>query len=297
MQMVSGIPQDVASPARASDPNPPFGNARRPAVRDGLQPASAPLISVSGLRKEYEAQKSEAVLALDRIDFDVADGEFVTLVGPSGCGKSTLLQILAGILPPTQGQIVLKGSPVAGPRREVGVVFQEPVLLPWLKVIDNVLLPAVVHKLDRSRYRARAMELLALVKLQGFENRYPYELSGGMQQRVAIARALLSDPAMILMDEPFGALDAMTREEMNLELLAIWARSRKTVVLITHSIQEAVFLSDRVVVLSGRPGRVVDVVDIDLPRPRTFQMLSAPEFGLAANRLRDQLMVRGGTIE
>jgi NitT/TauT family transport system ATP-binding protein len=207
------------------------------------------------------------------------------------------LQILAGILPPTQGQITLKGSPVTGPRREVGVVFQEPVLLPWLKVIDNVMLPAVVHRLDRDKYRARAMELLALVKLQGFENRYPFELSGGMQQRVAIARALLNDPAMILMDEPFGALDAMTREEMNLELLAIWARAKKTIVLITHSIQEAVFLSDRVVVLSGRPGRVVDVVDIDLPRPRTFQMLSAPEFGAAANRLRDQLMVRGGTIE
>ena len=297
MQMVPGIPQGVASPARASDSNSQFGSAGQSAVRGGLQPASAPLISVSGLRKEYEAQKGESVLALDRIDFDVADGEFVTLVGPSGCGKSTLLQILAGILPPTQGQIVLKGSPVTGPRREVGVVFQEPVLLPWLKVIDNVLLPAVVHKLDRNKYRARAMELLALVKLQGFENRYPYELSGGMQQRVAIARALLSDPAMILMDEPFGALDAMTREEMNLELLAIWARARKTIVLITHSIQEAVFLSDRVVVLSGRPGRVVDVVDIDLPRPRTFQMLSASAFGAAANRLRDQLMVRGGTIE
>jgi NitT/TauT family transport system ATP-binding protein len=295
--MVPGIPQGVASPARASDSNSQSGSAGQSVVRGGLQPASAPLISVSGLRKEYEAQKGESVLALDRIDFDVADGEFVTLVGPSGCGKSTLLQILAGILPPTQGQIVLKGSPVTGPRREVGVVFQEPVLLPWLKVIDNVLLPAVVHKLDRNKYRARAMELLALVKLQGFENRYPYELSGGMQQRVAIARALLSDPAMILMDEPFGALDAMTREEMNLELLAIWARARKTIVLITHSIQEAVFLSDRVVVLSGRPGRVVDVVDIDLPRPRTFQMLSAPAFGAAANRLRDQLMVRGGTIE
>jgi NitT/TauT family transport system ATP-binding protein len=297
MQMVPGIPQDVASPACAPDPNTQFGGARQSAVRGGIQPAAAPLISVSGLRKEYEAQKGESVLALDRIDFDVADGEFVALVGPSGCGKSTLLQILAGILPPTQGQIVLKGSPVTGPRREVGVVFQEPVLLPWLKVIDNVMLPAVVHKLDRDKYRARAMELLALVKLQGFENRYPFELSGGMQQRVAIARALLSDPAMILMDEPFGALDAMTREEMNLELLAIWARARKTIVLITHSIQEAVFLSDRVVVLSGRPGRVVDVVDIDLPRPRTFQMLSAPEFGASANRLRDQLMVRGGTIE
>jgi NitT/TauT family transport system ATP-binding protein len=295
--MVQEIPQGVATPARASDPNAGFGSAGQSPVRGGRQSASAPLISVSGLRKEYEAQKGESVLALDRIDFDVADGEFVTLVGPSGCGKSTLLQILAGILPPTQGQIALKGSPVTGPRREVGVVFQEPVLLPWLKVIDNVLLPAVVHKLDRDKYRARAMELLTLVKLQGFENRYPFELSGGMQQRVAIARALLNDPAMILMDEPFGALDAMTREEMNLELLAIWARAKKTIVLITHSIQEAVLLSDRVVVLSARPGRVIDVVDIDLPRPRTFQMLSAPEFGAAANRLRGQLMVRGGAIE
>jgi len=295
--MVHGIPQGAATPARASDQNARFGSAAQSPVRGGRQSASAPLISVAGLRKEYEAQKGESVLALDRIDFDVADGEFVTLVGPSGCGKSTLLQILAGILPPTQGQIALKGSPVIGPRREVGVVFQEPVLLPWLKVIDNVLLPAVVHKLDLAKYRARAMELLTLVKLQGFENRYPFELSGGMQQRVAIARALLNDPAMILMDEPFGALDAMTREEMNLELLAIWARAKKTIVLITHSIQEAVFLSDRVVVLSARPGRVIDVVDIDLPRPRTFQMLSAPEFGAAANRLRGQLMVQGGTIE
>lgn len=295
--MVHGIPQGVAAPAGPSDPNARSGGAEPSPVGGGRRSASAPLISVSGLRKEYEAQKGESVLALDRIDFDVADGEFVTLVGPSGCGKSTLLQILAGILPPTQGQIALKGSPVTGPRREVGVVFQEPVLLPWLKVIDNVMLPAVVHKLDRDKYRARAMELLTLVKLQGFENRYPFELSGGMQQRVAIARALLNDPAMILMDEPFGALDAMTREEMNLELLAIWARARKTIVLITHSIQEAIFLSDRVVVLSARPGRVIDVVDIDLPRPRTFQMLSAPEFGAAANRLRGQLMVRGGTIE
>jgi NitT/TauT family transport system ATP-binding protein len=294
--MVPGI-ERVASPAQASDLNGRLGSAGPSSVRGGRQPMSAPLISVSGLRKEYSAQKGESVLALDRIDFDVEDGEFVTLVGPSGCGKSTLLQILAGILPPTQGQITLKGSPVTGPRREVGVVFQEPVLLPWLKVIDNVMLPAVVHRLDRDKYRARAMELLALVKLQGFESRYPFELSGGMQQRVAIARALLNDPAMILMDEPFGALDAMTREEMNLELLAIWARAKKTIVLITHSIQEAVFLSDRVVVLSGRPGRVVDVVGIDLPRPRTFQMLSAPEFGVAATRLRDQLMVRGGTIE
>jgi NitT/TauT family transport system ATP-binding protein len=294
--MVPGI-ESAASPVHASEPNGRSSNATPSPAGRGRQPISAPLISVSGLRKEYSAQQGQSVLALDRIDFDVADGEFVTLVGPSGCGKSTLLQILAGILPPTQGQIMLKGSAVTGPRRDVGVVFQEPVLLPWLKVVDNVMLPAVVHKLDRDKYRARAMELLTLVKLQGFENRYPYELSGGMQQRVAIARALLNDPAMILMDEPFGALDAMTREEMNLELLAIWARAKKTVVLITHSIQEAVFLSDRVVVLSGRPGRVIDLVEVDLPRPRTFEMLSAPEFGRAANRLRDQLMVRGGTIE
>jgi NitT/TauT family transport system ATP-binding protein len=294
--MVPGI-EGAAPPAHASEPNGRSSNATLLPAGGVRQPMPAPLISVSGLRKEYGAQQGGSVLALDRIDFDVADGEFVTLVGPSGCGKSTLLQILAGILPPSQGQIMLKGSAVTGPRRDVGVVFQEPVLLPWLKVVDNVMLPAVVHKLDRDKYRARAMELLTLVKLQGFENRYPYELSGGMQQRVSIARALLNDPAMILMDEPFGALDAMTREEMNLELLAIWARAKKTIVLITHSIQEAVFLSDRVVVLSGRPGRVVDLVDIDLPRPRTFEMLSAPEFGRAANRLRDQLMVRGGTIE
>jgi NitT/TauT family transport system ATP-binding protein len=255
---------------------------------------SVHLISVAGVRKEYPVRKGSPVLALDGISFDVADGEFVSLVGPSGCGKSTLLQIFAGILPATKGRVLLKGNPIAGPQRDVGVVFQEPVLLPWLKVIDNVMLPAVVHRLDRKKHRDRAMDLLNLVKLQGFEERYPYELSGGMQQRVSIARALLTDPAMILMDEPFGALDAMTREEMNLELLGIWARARKTVVLITHSIQEAVFMSDRVVVLSARPGRVIDVVDVGLPRPRSFHMLATPEFGVAANRIRSQL---GGMAE
>jgi NitT/TauT family transport system ATP-binding protein len=286
MQMVPGIPQDVASPARASDPNTQFGGARQSPVRGGIQPAAAPLISVSGLRKEYEAQKGESVLALDRIDFDVADGEFVALVGPSGCGKSTLLQILAGILPPTQGQIVLKGSPVTGPRREVGVVFQEPVLLPWLKVIDNVMLPAVVHKLDRDKYRARAMELLALVKLQGFENRYPFELSGGMQQRVAIARALLSDPAMILMDEPFGALDAMTREHMNVELMRIQRETKKTILLITHSIPEAVFLANRVVVMTPRPGKIAAIYDVPLPSIRTLDMMSSTAFMEMTQKLR-----------
>jgi NitT/TauT family transport system ATP-binding protein len=275
------------------------------AVSAGDQPSSVgaerrgaePLIRVSGLRKEYGVDRDELVVAIDRVDFDVADGEFVSLVGPSGCGKSTLLQILAGILAPTHGEIMLAGRPVQGPRRDVGVVFQEATLLPWLSVMDNVLLPAVVHKLDRTKFRARAEELLALVKLQGFENRYPYELSGGMQQRVSIARALLNDPAMILMDEPFGALDAMTREQMNLELLSIWARAKKTIVLITHSIQEAVLLSDRVVVLSTRPGRVIDIIPIELPRPRSFQMLSSPEFGAAALRIRELLTAQGGLTE
>ena len=275
----------------------PSGGQPSSVGAEGRGAPAAPLIRVSGLRKEYGVDRDELVVAIDRVDFDVADGEFVSLVGPSGCGKSTLLQILAGILAPTRGEIMLAGRAVRAPRRDVGVVFQEATLLPWLTVMDNVLLPAVVHKLDRTKFRARAEELLALVKLQGFENRYPYELSGGMQQRVSIARALLNDPAMILMDEPFGALDAMTREQMNLELLSIWARAKKTIVLITHSIQEAVLLSDRVVVLSTRPGRVIDIIPIELPRPRSFQMLSSPEFGAAALRIRELLTAQGGLTE
>jgi NitT/TauT family transport system ATP-binding protein len=215
------------------------------------------------------------------------------LVGPSGCGKSTLLQILAGILPATSGDILFNGQKLTRPRRDVGIVFQEPVLLPWRTVLDNVMLPAVVHGLNREQYRQKAEELLKLVKLEGWGGRYPFELSGGMSQRASIARALLVDPAMILMDEPFGALDAMTREQMNLELLRIWSRAQKTVLLITHSIQEAVFLADRVVVLTARPGRVIDVVDIDLPRPRTMDMMAWPAFGAAGDRIRKHLMATG----
>src|SRR5262245_7147654 len=181
MEMSSGRSLELTSHAGALE------SQTRP------EPSATPLIVVAGVRKEYSVRMGNPVLALDGISFDVADGEFVSLVGPSGCGKSTLLQIFAGILPATKGQVMLKGKPIAGPQRDVGVVFQEPVLLPWLKVIDNVMLPAVVHGLERRSYRDRARELLQLVKLQGFEERYPYELSGGMQQRVSIARALLTD--------------------------------------------------------------------------------------------------------
>src|SRR5262249_33651013 len=201
----------------------------------------------------YES-RSGAVSALEGIDFTVADGEFVSIVGPSGCGKSTLLKILAGLLPRSGGDASLRGTPIARPRRDIGVVFQSPVLFPWRTVLDSVLLPVDAQALGRSRYDSVARELLTLVGLEGFENRYPWELSGGMQQRVAIVRALINDPVMLLMDEPFGALDAMTRESMNLELQRIWLTRRKTVLFITHSISEAVFLADRVLVMTARPG-------------------------------------------
>ena len=253
---------------------------------------STPYISITNVKKRYPVRTGAPVLALDGITFDVAEGQFVVLVGPSGCGKSTLMQILTGILSPSEGEVRLGGVPITAPRRDLGVVFQEPVLLPWRTVLDNVMLPAIIHGLDQANYRQRALELLSLVKLDGCEKLYPYELSGGMQQRVAIARALINDPALILMDEPFGALDALTREEMNIELLGIWARAKKTIVLITHSITEAVSLADRVVVLSARPGKVLDTIDVQLPRPRTLDMISTPEFAVAAARIRAHLMAR-----
>jgi NitT/TauT family transport system ATP-binding protein len=249
------------------------------------------ICSVRGLAKRYESQDGSIVTALQAVDFDVADGEFVVVVGPSGCGKSTLLHILAGVFAASAGQAVLGGEPVNGPRRDVGVVFQEALLLPWRRVIDNVLLPAVVHRLLLAPARERALRLLQLVQLEGFADKYPHELSGGMQQRVAIARGLLHDPAILLMDEPFGALDAMTREQMNLDLLDIWQASRKTILLITHSISEAVFLGDRVLVMSARPGHIIDEVAVGLTRPRTLDMMATPEFGALTRRIRAQLGV------
>ena len=222
------------------------------------------------------------------------EGEFVAVVGPSGCGKSTLLKILAGLLSSTDGSASLRGTRIQGPRRDIGVVFQAPVLFPWRTVLDNVLLPIDVQGQGRERYLPAARDLLTLVGLRDFERRYPWELSGGMQQRVAITRALIHDPAMLLMDEPFGALDAMTREHMNLELQRIWMEKKKTVFFITHSIPEAVFLADRVLVMTPRPGRVVDDLRIKLPRPRGLDAMTAPEFGEYTRHIRALFNVKGG---
>jgi NitT/TauT family transport system ATP-binding protein len=266
-----------------------------PATAREVKPASTPadpVISVRSLAKSYGSQ-SAAVRALEAIDFEIGEGEFVAIVGPSGCGKTTLLKILAGLIPASEGSALLRGTPILRPRRDIGVVFQAPVLFPWRTVLDNVLLPADVQRLDRQRLRAAALDLLRLVGLEGFEARYPWELSGGMQQRVAIVRALIHDPAMLLMDEPFGALDAMTREQMNLELQRIWLERRKTVVFITHSIPEAVFLADRVLVMTPRPGRIAEAIAVDLPRPRSLDVMSTPAFGAYALRVRHHFNALG----
>ncbi len=249
-------------------------------------------LSIDNLNKTFVSRDGQSVLALDKVSLALKEGEFVTVVGPSGCGKSTLLHILAGVLDFSEGNVMMDGKAVNGPRRDVGVVFQEALLLPWRTVMENIMLPIVVHGLPVEQYRERAQHLIELTNLKGFEKKYPYELSGGMQQRVSIARALIHNPSMLLMDEPFGALDAMTREQMNLDLMKIWAESRKTVLLITHSVPEAILLGDRVVVMSPRPGRIIDIIDVDLPRPRLLEVSSTPEFGVYAKRIRDQLFAR-----
>jgi len=240
----------------------------------------------------YQAQ-SGTVEALRGISFGVGRGEFVALVGPSGCGKSTLLRIVAGLRPPTGGTVVVDGRPVTRPMAEVGMVFQAPVLLKWRTVLDNVLLPAELAGLDPRRYRDRARDLLRLVGLADFEAKRPRELSGGMQQRASLCRALLLDPPLLLMDEPFGALDAMTRDEMNLELLRVWGQGsgeeRKTIVFVTHSIPEAVFLADRVIVMTARPGRLGRVFDVPLPRPRTAASRARPDFGALTLAIHESL--------
>lgn len=250
-------------------------------------------IEIAGLDKVYRPRRAQPVAALRGINVTIAQGEFVSLVGPSGCGKTTLLKLLAGLVPRSGGSVTLAGEEVEGSRRDIGMVFQAPTLLPWRTILDNVMLPVEVQHLDRASYRQRAYELLTMVGLQGFEERYPHELSGGMQQRAGICRALVHDPDVLLMDEPFGALDAMTREYMNLELLRIWGQAHKTVVLVTHSIAEAVFLSDRVVVMSPRPGRVVDVVDIECERPRELGMMHSEAFGEYVAGIRKHFTATG----
>ena len=250
--------------------------------------ASDPKISFSDVDKIYgTGPTEETVVALQDIDLDVEDGEFVSVVGPSGCGKTTLLHLAAGILEPTNGTVEVNGvdiNSVDHDRSDVGLVFQHPVALEWRTVKKNVMLPVQILKrngaIDESMdyYRDRADELLELVGLDGFEDAYPNELSGGMQQRVTISQALIYDPSVLLMDEPFGSLDAMTKDELNLELLRIWEETEKTVLFITHDLNEAVFLSDRVVVLSPRPGEIVDEIEIDLPRPRTDETRGSDRF-------------------
>jgi NitT/TauT family transport system ATP-binding protein len=247
---------------------------------------STPLIVVSSLEKTYATRGRSQVHALAGISVEIAAGEFITIVGQSGCGKTTLLKILAGLLQRSAGNVTLRGQSVDEPSRDIGIVFQDPVLLPWRTVFDNVMLPVEVLGLDRARSRG-------LVGLTGFEDKYPHELSGGMRQRVAIARALVHDPSLLLMDEPFGALDAMTREFMNLELLRIWKESGKTIVFITHSIPEAAFLADRVIVMSARPGRIKEIVEVRLPRPRDLDMMASDEFGVYTRRIRHLFDARG----
>ena len=238
-----------------------------------------PFIQLDQVRKVYR-KRGEEFLAVSDVSFDVEEGELVSMVGPSGCGKTTVLKILAGLHPHDSGTVRI-GSPEVPfeQKRDIGMVFQQPLLLKWRRILDNVLLPAEILGLPQKEARERARHLLNMVGLEGFEGAYPYELSGGMQQRAAIARALVHDPKLVLMDEPFGALDALTREKMNLELLRIWEESRKTIVFVTHGIQEAVFLGTRVVVLTAGPARMAANIPVELPYPRRLDLKTHESFG------------------
>jgi NitT/TauT family transport system ATP-binding protein len=242
-------------------------------------------IEVSDVCKRYGGTRG--VLALDHVSLAVRQGEFLSILGPSGCGKSTLLRCVGGLESTTDGDIRIRGETVRKPPRNMGIVFQRDVLLEWRNVLDNLFLQVDFRHEPRQRYLGRARELLALFGLQDFETAYPAQLSGGMRQRAAICRALLADPDLLLMDEPFGALDALTRDQMNLELQRIWRASKKTVLFVTHSIGEAVFLSDRVVVMSPRPGRIAMTLTIDLPRPRRMAIREMPEFAHYCAQIRD----------
>jgi NitT/TauT family transport system ATP-binding protein len=250
-------------------------------------------ITLRAVTKRYRTARGGEVHALGEIDLSIDAGEFVSMVGPSGCGKSTLLMLVSGLIPPTTGAIQVDARAVKGAVDNIAIVFQRDVLLDWRTVLANVLLPVEIKKLDATIHRQKARELLRSVGLAEFEEKYPGELSGGMRQRVAICRALVQDPGLLLMDEPFGALDALTREQMNLDLQRMWLRDRNTVLFITHSIEEAVLLSDRVVVMSSRPGRIADVVRNDLPRPRGAHTRSEPRFVEHVERIRRHFLALG----
>jgi NitT/TauT family transport system ATP-binding protein len=253
-----------------------------------------PVVQLHGIDKVFARGDQPATVALEGIDLDIRMGEFVSLIGPSGCGKSTLLRIIGDLIAPTRGTVVVNGKPADQARRDrdYGMVFQAPVLFEWRTVEDNVKLPLEIQGASAAKRTARAREMLELVELGDFLGHYPWQLSGGMQQRVAIARALAFEPAILLMDEPFGALDEMTRERMNSEVLRIWERTGTTVVFVTHSIPEAVFLSSRVVVMSARPGRITKVIDVDLPRPRNEDTRETRRYFEAVTEVREALRRR-----
>ena len=249
--------------------------------------ANAGAIGVSAVSKVFPT----GLEALRAVSVDIHPGEFVSFVGPSGCGKSTLLKLIGGLLEPSTGEITVGGRKVSGPRRDVGVMFQTSVLFPWRTVLEHVLLPIEVFGLERAAALDKARGILRLVGLDGREGAYPRELSGGMQQRAALSRVLITDPPIILMDEPFGALDEFTRERMNLELLRIWSERGQSIIFVTHSINEAVFLSDRIVVMDTLPGRVLAVVEVPLARPRSIEVMKSPEFARTAFEVREYLGV------
>jgi NitT/TauT family transport system ATP-binding protein len=257
--------------------------------------ALPPLVTLRDVGKRFPARRknTDPVEALRPFDADIADGEFLTIVGPSGCGKSTLLSLIAGLQRPTSGEVRIGGTPVTAPYTNLGIVFQKDLLLPWRTAIDNVLIQAEARGLPRKVHLERAHNLMAMVDLSGFENFYPHELSGGMRQRVSICRALLLDPPLLLMDEPFAALDAITRDQLALDFQAFWQSDRRTVVFITHNIAEAVFLGDRVMVMTARPGRIAEVLKIELPRPRDFVMQDSGEFRAYSGRVRELFLQHG----
>ena len=248
--------------------------------------SAEPFVRVAGVDKVFAGHGRGALKAVDNVSFEIHAGEFISIVGPSGCGKSTLMMMVSGLTLPSAGEVVIDSKKVTRPYTNLGIVFQRDALLEWRTVLENVLLQADISRLDRKQLRPKAIDLLARAGLSGFEKYYPWELSGGMRQRVAICRALLNDPALLLMDEPFGALDAMTREEMSLELLRIWEERRKTILFVTHSIPEAILLADRVVVMTPRPGRIARVLAVDLPRPRTMDLEFDPRFKVASDEVR-----------
>lgn len=264
-----------------------------PAATAETPQARRRLIDVQGLTKVYRTVDGD-VPSLQPLTFDIADGEFIAVVGPSGCGKSTLLKLMAGLVPATGGSVEIDGTKVTTPPDDIGIVFQTPVLMAWRSVLRNIMLPVEVRKLDRASHLERAQALIEMTGLRGFENKFPWQLSGGMQQRAALCRALVHDPRIILMDEPFGALDALTRERMNLELQRIHFETRKTILLITHSIPEAIFLADRVVVMTERPGAIAAIYDVSLPRPRRLSMMSEPPFADIAKAVRSHFFAHGG---